>query len=497
MQSILISDLMQTSGVQFGTSGARGLVARMSDAVCYAYTAAFLQHLRASGQLGTAPTVAVAGDYRFSTPRILAAVTHAVIDAGLRPDYCGRIPAPALAYYGMQQGVPSIMVTGSHIPDDRNGIKFNSAKGEILKDDEAGIRTQRVALPEALRNDAYPPAQAPRLPDINEQAYRRYVARYVDFFPERFLAGTRIGLYQHSSVARDIFYDILAALGAHVDKLAPSEQFVSVDTEAIRPEDVALARAWAQHGAYNALISADGDADRPLVADEYGEWLRGDVAGILCARYLRAAVVATPVSSNSAVDKCGWFTRVMRTRIGSPYVVAAMQTALAAKQQPVVGYEANGGFLTGSDITLNGRTLTALPTRDAMLVPLALLALAQQQSKTIRELLATLPPRYTASGRVEHFPTALSQTRIATLAGGDAARDLRAIDTQLATLFGPARSVDHTDGLRITFANEEVVHLRPSGNAPEFRCYTEADSAARAQAMLDQCIAQMEQWKTL
>ncbi|MGB0736262.1 MAG: hypothetical protein ACPGNQ_09700 [Paracoccaceae bacterium] len=28
------------------------------------------------------------------------------------------------------------------------------------------------------------------------------------------------------------------------------------------------------------------------------------------------------------------------------------------------------------------------------------------------------------------------------------------------------------------------MHLRPSGNAPEFRCYAEADSAERAQALV-------------
>jgi phosphomannomutase len=40
--------------------------------------------------------------------------------------------------------------------------------------------------------------------------------------------------------------------------------------------------------------------------------------------------------------------------------------------------------------------------------------------------------------------------------------------------------LNRTDGLRITFANEEVIHLRPSGNAPEFRCYAEAASDERA-----------------
>ena len=32
------------------------------------------------------------------------------------------------------------MVTGSHIPDDRNGLKFYSREGEITKADETAIR---------------------------------------------------------------------------------------------------------------------------------------------------------------------------------------------------------------------------------------------------------------------------------------------------------------------------------------------------------------------
>ena len=50
-------------------------------------------------------------------------------------------------------------------------------------------------------------------------------------------------------------------------------------------------------------------------------------------------------------------------------------------------------------------------------------------------------------------------------------------------LFGAVDSVDRTDGVRITFSSSEVVHLRPSGNAPEFRCYNEAQSEARVEQM--------------
>jgi hypothetical protein len=44
---------------------------------------------------------------------------------------CGFIPSPAVALYGITREIPSIMVTGSHIPDDRNGIKFNQCNGRF------------------------------------------------------------------------------------------------------------------------------------------------------------------------------------------------------------------------------------------------------------------------------------------------------------------------------------------------------------------------------
>ena len=39
------------------------------------------------------------------------------------------------------------------------------------------------------------------------------------------------------------------------------------------------------------------------------------------------------------------------------------------------------------------------------------------------------------------------------------------------------------DDLRITFDNDEVVHLRPSGNAPEFGCHTESSSSEKAASL--------------
>ena len=92
-----IDDLMSQSGVRFGTSGARGLAADMSDLVCYAYTAGFLQHAAEIGVVETGAEVALAGDHRPSTEAIMSACARAARDLGYTPRNLGRIPTPALA----------------------------------------------------------------------------------------------------------------------------------------------------------------------------------------------------------------------------------------------------------------------------------------------------------------------------------------------------------------------------------------------------------------
>ena len=56
---------------------------------------------------------------------------------------------------------------------------------------------------------------------------------------------------------------------------------------------------------------------------------------------------------------------------------------------------------------------------------------------------------------------------------------------------GNVSALNRTDGLRITFANEEVIHLRPSGNAPEFRCYAEAATDERAREITAHALAKI------
>jgi phosphomannomutase len=480
---LTIRDLMQESGVAFGTSGARGLVSAMTDRVCFAYTAAFLSHLANEGAWRAGTRVALAGDLRASTPGILAACSAAVQRAGGVPVFCGFVPTPALAFFSMGEAIPAIMVTGSHIPDDRNGIKFYRPDGEILKDDEPSILSQRVVEPE--RDVANPGADNVHLSEPHDIA-AAYKERYRDAFGTSALKGMRIGVYQHSAVGRDILADILKAAGADVVILGRSDRFIPVDTEAVRPEDIDLARQWAAEHRLDAIVSTDGDSDRPLLADEKGEWLRGDVLAMLCAKALGMQTVITPVSSSSVAERSGFFRRVERTRIGSPFVIKAMQGAIAQGDPLICGYEANGGFLLGSHIERNGAQLSALATRDAVLPIMAVLENSREGS--VSTLVAALPNRFTHSTRLPDFLAERRDQLMAWLLEGEH-REAR-LEDAFGAIAGEAISeIDQTDGVRMTFGNGRVIHLRGSGNAPELRCYSEAETPGIARDLGEAALA--------
>ncbi len=460
--------LLQETGVKFGTSGVRGLVAELTDRVCYAFTAAFLQSV--AGKKGA---VVLGHDLRPSSPRIAGACLAAIVKNGSEAVYAGALPTPALAYYASMLSAPAVVVTGSHIPFDRNGIKFYRADGEISKADEEAMLTTAVDVPQNVQ-----PAALPLQDDRASEMYRR---RYLDFFGEEALHGMRIAVYEHSSVARDVLRGILEGIGAEVISLGRTDSFIPIDTEAVRAEDVDQARKWAEKNRFDAIVSTDGDGDRPLIGDEHGEWLRGDVVGILCARFLQANVVVTPVSCNTAVELCGDFDRVIRTRIGSPYVIAGMEQA--GDDGCVVGYEANGGFLLGSMVTRNGNNLAPLPTRDALLPILSLLCMARERGCTVSELTTSLPQRFTVSDRLQNFETERSRSIISALQASP--QETQAV---MAPDAGEPVDVDVTDGLRVTFKSGDIVHLRPSGNAPELRCYAEAATPDRARKLCESCL---------
>lgn len=479
--------------LSFGTSGLRGLVTDMTDLECYINTSGFLRFLRERQGLTGGSTVYVAGDLRDSTPRIVQAVIAAIEHNDYVAEFCGFIPTPAVASFALRNNAASIMVTGSHIPADRNGIKFYKLGGEILKDDEADIK-QAVANERnsiLSREVGYSPfgpdgmlLDEVSLQAVNDSAAQAYLERYISVFADKPLMGKQVVVYQHSAVGRDLLVELMQYLGATVETVGRSDVFISIDTENVTPADQAYFKKVAQEypDAF-AIVSTDGDSDRPFVIDESGIFHRGDELGAVVAKWLDADFAALPISSNDAVDQYLTTNDIeyRHTRIGSPYVIVAMAQAVADGKSKAVGWEVNGGFLLAQDFMVDGKTLPALPTRDAFLPVIVALVAAVQQGRSVSGVFKQLPARFTQAGLIDDFPTETSRTIIETFSQNDdvTREELKKYFNQ-ADGFGEVARIDNLDGVRIFFDNGDIAHLRPSGNAPQLRIYSVADSQARA-----------------
>ncbi|WP_192244170.1 phosphomannomutase [Mesorhizobium silamurunense] len=458
--------------MRFGSSGVRGLASELVGRASELYTEAFAWRLVSSGVQPNSP-IFVGRDLRESSPTIANGCMTALAASGFQPIDCGVIPTPALALYARNHGAAALMVTGSHIPADRNGIKFYGRDGEINKADEAAI-TQYVT--ERLNVRGSPPIPlGTNWPIRHNQAVAAYRERANNLLEANSLSGMRLGVYQHSSVAAELLLEVLQSFGASVVAVGKTGTFVPVDTEAVDPDTIARLKGWVREFDLDAIVSTDADADRPLVADENGDVFRGDLIGLATALFLKADTVVTPVTSNSGISKAFGF-EVRRTKVGSPFVIEGMEASYTAGGV-VLGFEANGGVLVGSDCTVNGKTLAALPTRDSLLPILAVLGTVASTKTKLSQLRELWKLPVCASDRLQDFPAESSSRLMDNLADRDALQ-------QFLAPFGTVAEVDETDGLRVRTLAGEIIHLRPSGNAPELRCYSEASTESRATAIV-------------
>jgi phosphomannomutase len=545
---------------RFGTSGVRALVKDLTDLEVYCLTLGTLNYLQSINRIQIRldqhdeRAIPLAGDLRGSTERLLKATARAILDAGYQADYVGRIPTPALSYYALQKGVASFMVTGSHIPADRNGQKANRCDGEVIKSDEAGItravetiRQREYSQPTEVsmfdRQGMLKSAHQVELPPVNSGAEQRYIERYRQVFSTDGLAGKRIVFFQYAAVGRDMLPKILENCGAEVICAGRSDGFFPIDTEAISDTYLQILaeivrKQRAKHGHIDAVVSTDGDSDRPLVVGVNEEpsngkvslhFFPGDLLGALAADYLKADSVVVPISVNPAAHEYfqgkGVYTE--KTRIGSPYVITALQEALAKGKERVVGWEANGGFLVGSEITLKNGTLKPLPTRDATLPMLCVLYAAAEKNLSLSQLFERLPKWYGRADLIDDFPQQISQKILNYFSPVDATikwmdfeaeriilrdatetiigewaydepvgKEFLAKKRKLESVFSQDRGFDvlvrinTLDGIRCFFRNGDIAHVRPSGNAPQLRIYAQARSPMRADAIVRMGVAE-------
>ncbi len=515
--------LSKFSPLHFGTSGIRAFVKDMTDMECYINTRGFTKFLFEAKEIKSDGFFVLGGDLRSSTPRIMSAIHKAIVDEGYRTYYCGLVPTPTLSHYAWKRTLPAIMVTGSHIPDDLNGIKFIKSKGEVLKSDEKNI-LNFIAI---AREEEYSKNENDSLFDsdgffkqpcnlpssIEEEALEEFKKKFLGIFSPNIFTGRRIVLYEQSAIGRDLLKEILVSYGAEVVSVERSEKFIPIDTEEIPDFITRSLKKWALEYKPFAIVSTDGDSDRPLVADENGDFIPGDILGTLVSLYLKPDFASLPITSNdaavTALKKSN--IEVTLTKVGSPYCIDSMNQNLAINPSAkVVSWERNGGYLLGSNWIINSHKLDMLPTRDSILPILIALVFSLEEDVSLSTLVnKKLPKRFILANAVnkttkgcDAYDAALGRTIIGLFSPKDPNmqevnfdskninKEVKEIKSKLEKYFSSIlgyqsiTSLNYIDGIRIHFSNNDIVHLRPSSNSPEFRIYAIADTIERTDKII-------------
>jgi len=428
----------------FGTSGIRGDAEKLfTNQFCFDIGRTFAQFLDNHKQFGP---IAVGMDPRGSSPRILEAIEAGLLFTERKVVDQGTTPVPALNWVlKVAPYAGSIMVSGSHISANLNGLKFFAFKEEILKNHEKEINEIYNKIKDKVK------FQKSKHPIEEEnRANESYQEMLINLADEPYPKWKLVIVDPGNGAQSDTMPQFLLRLGLKVKEINASIQgeFIARDTET---EGVlAELQKLIKTEKADMGIAYDYDGDRVVFIDEKGEFIPGDYTGALIAKFSDTPLTITPISTSQAVEYID--KPIIRTKIGSPYVVEAMK-----KNKATFGFEASGG----------GISAEIMMSRDGGSTTIKLLNILKKQNITLSSLVATLP-RF-----------CLYKVKV------DCPQELNIIIIKEAKRKFKGVKVEEIDGLKIWLDKTSWILFRPSSNAPEFRVFAESKSKVEAKKLAE------------
>ena len=339
--------------------------------------------------------IVIGKDTRLSGYMIENALSAGICSMGVDVLLVGPLPTPGIANItSSMRADAGVVISASHNPFQDNGIKFFSRDGFKLPD-EMEFRIEDLIFSkkiDSLRPVASEVGKAYRIDD----AVGRYVVFLKNTFPQELdLSGMKIVLDCANGAAYKVAPAVFEELGAEVVTLGvkPNGTNINAGCGSLHPE--VISEAVKEHRA-DIGIALDGDADRVIVCDEFGNEVDGDQIMAVCAidmlkqKKLRRNTLVATVMSNMGLDialkKAGG--KIIKTGVGDRYVVEEMRKG---------GYNL-GGEQSGHMIFLDHNT-----TGDGVLSALQLLAVMRRSGKRLSEL----------SGVMIRLPQVLVNVRVA------------------------------------------------------------------------------------
>lgn len=383
---------MQLSSLQNG-SDIRGvalgdhptLTAREVDLLSRAFFAWVCQH---NG--GPHPKFAVGMDSRLSGPGLKQACIDALQDAGAHVLDCGMASTPAMFMTTVSpetQCHGAVMITASHLPSDRNGLKFFTPQGGLEAADIADL----IALAEGpLSHGQHGTVDRVDFLSIYARGLREKIIRDTGS-PQPF-AGLRILVDAGNGAGGFYAEKVLAPLGADTT----GSQFLTPDgrfpNHVPNPENAeamdSLVQAVVRHKADFGLIF-DTDVDRAGAVDKGGVILnKNRLIAAIAAVLLRESPGATIVTDSITSTGLAAFIRAHggvhhRFKRGYKNVINEALRLNQAGQDTPLAIETSGHAALRENHFLDDGAYLA--TR--LLIEMARL---HQQGRGISDLLSTL-----------------------------------------------------------------------------------------------------------
>lgn len=422
----------------FGTSGIRGNAEELfTDEFCIQIGFTFGMWLKSKGKQGY---VAMAMDPRESSPRIKSRVANGLAAAGWEILDEGVVPVPALTYFVKQTPAVGggVMVTGSHITANLNGVKLLVNGEEVTKTDEKEIE-------QLFATTKFPSMKVEPIVKFDQSAQELYIEllkNLAAFNPKwKIVIDTTNGA--QTEIVRQLFSQLGMKYQTVNDFDIQSPHFVPCDTEFPSMFTDLIRKVLLTKADFGLAFDVDGD--RVVFVDSLGRFIPGDYACSLLAREPEVKSIVTPISTSSVVDHLG--KKVYRTQVGSTWVSAKMKEVGSN-----FGFEANGGSLN-PEVSYG---------RDGGVTAVKIMNLIKKSNQTLTELYDSLPKLYLTRQKVDCPFAKYDQV-------------LAAVRQKFAS-----KKIEDLDGLKVHMTPDEWVLFRGSGNSPEFKIFAESPNEKRS-----------------
>ncbi len=362
----------------FGTDGIRGEVGGKI------MTAKFALKLgraagKVLGQLSPSNTIVIGKDTRISGYMFEAALEAGLSSAGVNSLMLGPMPTPAIAWMtSSMHASAGIVISASHNPYYDNGIKFFNQFGEKLSDE------QELAIEAELDKEFSTVAsenlgKAKRIDD----AAGRYIEFCKGVFPrQQSLSGLKIVVDCANGATYHIAPKVFKELGADVTVIGNKPDGLNINQDCGSTEPQILQEIVLETGA-DLGIALDGDGDRVLMVDHYGEVIDGDQLIFIVAKHfhknkkLTGGVVGTLMTNQAMeVELANLGIPFLRANVGDRYV-----HQLLKKNNWHLGGESSGHILN----------LELATTGDGIVSALMVLVVMKNEGKKLRDLAKEIP----------------------------------------------------------------------------------------------------------